>query len=69
MSDSEKPEVTYLARHCPFVKRKVWAIPAQLADGRWKPLCGGSFRVRALQATGDPWAPDPACYLTDKEIA
>jgi radical SAM protein with 4Fe4S-binding SPASM domain len=36
---------------------------------RWKPLCGGSFRVRAFQATGDPWAPDPSCYLTDEEIA
>jgi radical SAM protein with 4Fe4S-binding SPASM domain len=36
---------------------------------RWKPLCGGSFRVRALQVTGDPWAPDPACYLTDEEVA
>ena len=36
---------------------------------RWKSLCGGAFRVRALQATGDPWAPDPACYLTDEEIA
>ena len=35
---------------------------------RWQPLCGGSFRVRAFQATGDPWAPDPACYLTDEEI-
>ena len=36
---------------------------------RWKSLCGGSFRVRALQATGDRWAPDPACYLTEEEIA
>ncbi len=36
---------------------------------RWKPLCGGSFRVRALQATGDLWAEDPACYLQDSEIS
>ena len=35
----------------------------------WKNLCGGSFRVRALQASGDPWAPDPACYLRDEETA
>ncbi len=35
---------------------------------RWQPMCGGSFRVRALQVTGDPWAPDPVCYLTDEEI-
>lgn len=35
---------------------------------RFLPLCGGNFRVRALAATGDMWAPDPACYLTDAEI-
>ena len=32
-------------------------------------VCGGNFRVRAEAATGDLWAPDPACYLTDSEIA
>jgi len=31
--------------------------------------CGGSLRVRAELHFNDPWAPDPACYLTDKEIA
>lgn len=30
--------------------------------------CGGSLRVRADLHFGDPWAPDPACYLTDSEI-
>ena len=30
--------------------------------------CGGSLRVRADLHFGDPWAPDPACYLTDEEI-
>jgi radical SAM protein with 4Fe4S-binding SPASM domain len=30
--------------------------------------CGGSLRVRADASCGDPWAPDPACYLTDGEI-
>ena len=35
---------------------------------RYFPLCGGSLRVRAERATGDPWAPDPGCYLTDEEI-
>jgi hypothetical protein len=24
--------------------------------------------VRAEQLTGDPWAEDPGCYLTDDEI-
>ncbi|HSG96038.1 MAG TPA: heme d1 biosynthesis radical SAM protein NirJ [Afifellaceae bacterium] len=31
-------------------------------------ICGGNTRVRALQLTGDPWAEDPACYLSDGEI-
>ena len=30
--------------------------------------CGGNTRVRALQITGDAWAEDPGCYLTDLEI-
>jgi radical SAM protein with 4Fe4S-binding SPASM domain len=30
--------------------------------------CGGSLRVRADLYYDDPWAPDPACYLTDDEI-
>jgi radical SAM protein with 4Fe4S-binding SPASM domain len=30
--------------------------------------CGGSLRVRADLHFGDPWAPEPACYLTDAEI-
>jgi len=31
-------------------------------------VCGGNTRVRAYQLTNDPWAEDPACYLTDEEI-
>lgn len=31
-------------------------------------ICGGNTRIRALQLTGDPWAEDPACYLTNPEI-
>ncbi len=30
--------------------------------------CGGALRVRADLHFGDPWAPDPGCYLTDEEI-
>lgn len=33
-----------------------------------KAVCGGNTRIRALQLTGDPWAEDPACYLSDREI-
>lgn len=31
-------------------------------------LCNGNTRVRAWQTTGDFWAEDPGCYLTDAEI-
>lgn len=31
-------------------------------------ICGGNTRVRALKLTNDPWAEDPACYLSDNEI-
>lgn len=31
-------------------------------------VCGGNTRVRAYQLTGNFWAEDPACYLTDEEI-
>ncbi len=34
---------------------------------QWLDVCGGGFRVRALAEYGDPWAEDPACYLTDAE--
>jgi Fe-coproporphyrin III synthase len=34
----------------------------------FKEICGGNTRIRALQVTGDPWAEDPACYLSNAEI-
>ena len=33
------------------------------------PLCRGSHRERALAATGDAWAADPACVMTDAEVS
>lgn len=33
-----------------------------------KAVCGGNTRIRALQVSGDPWAEDPACYLSAREI-
>lgn len=32
------------------------------------PICGGNSRTRAWQLTGNAWAEDPGCYLTDDEI-
>jgi radical SAM protein with 4Fe4S-binding SPASM domain len=31
-------------------------------------VCNGNTRVRAHQTSGDAWAEDPGCYLTDAEI-
>jgi heme d1 biosynthesis radical SAM protein NirJ len=31
-------------------------------------ICNGNTRSRALSATGDAWAQDPGCYLSDEEI-
>lgn len=35
---------------------------------RYLAICNGNTRVRAQQLTGNPWAEDPACYLSDEEI-
>ena len=32
---SERPEVKYLPRHCPFLNKEVWAILTKQADGGW----------------------------------
>jgi len=44
-------------------------VKGRCAACRWLDICGGNFRARAEAVTGDIWAPDPACYLTEKEIA
>jgi len=36
---------------------------------RFVDVCNGNFRVRAEAATDSLWLPDPACYLSDEEIA
>ena len=43
-------------------------VTGRCAACKWLDVCGGNFRVRAEAATGDLWASDPACYLTDEEI-
>lgn len=50
------------------LKEKKKHVKGRCATCRWLDICGGNFRVRAEAATGDLWAPDPACYLTDDEI-
>jgi 12,18-didecarboxysiroheme deacetylase len=51
------------------LKDKKPHVKGRCAACRWLNVCGGNFRARAEAVTGDLWAPDPACYLTDEEIA
>ncbi|MEK0085182.1 heme d1 biosynthesis radical SAM protein NirJ [Benzoatithermus flavus] len=50
------------------LKAKPRTISGRCGRCRAFAICGGNTRVRAMQLTGDPWAEDPACYLTDAEI-
>lgn len=50
------------------LKDKKRYVTGRCAKCKWLDICAGNFRVRAEAATGDLWAPDPACYLTDEEI-
>jgi heme d1 biosynthesis radical SAM protein NirJ len=50
------------------LKQSPRKIKGRCKSCRYFDICGGNTRVRALQLTGDPWAEDPACYLTAAEI-
>lgn len=50
------------------LKNKKQHVTGRCAQCRFLDICGGNIRCRAEAATGDLWAPDPACYLTDEEI-
>ncbi|MGD0057931.1 MAG: radical SAM protein [Verrucomicrobiia bacterium] len=60
-SDNSIPLLAKLRNRLPLLK-------GRCAVCRFQDICGGSFRVRAAQVCGDPWASDPACYLTNEEI-
>ena len=51
------------------LKEKKKYAKGRCATCRWLDICAGNFRVRSEAVTGDVWAPDPACYLTDEEIS
>lgn len=51
------------------LKDKKNYVRGRCTSCRWLGICAGNFRVRAEAATGDLWSCDPACYLTDEEIA
>ena len=50
------------------LKSKPRPLQGRCGQCAYQAICGGNTRVRAHQLTGDPWAEDPACYLTDDEI-
>lgn len=50
------------------LKNRLPLLKGKCSKCKWQEVCGGSLRVRADVVYNDPWAPDPACYLTDEEI-
>ncbi len=51
------------------LKDKKSRVGGRCRTCRFLNICGGNFRARAEAYYGDVWAQDPACYLTDEEIA
>ncbi len=51
------------------LKEKKRYVTGRCSTCRWIDICAGNFRARAEAVYDDPWASDPACYLTDEEIA
>lgn len=50
------------------LKNRVDRLEGRCGQCKFKDICGGSLRARAEISTGNPWASDPGCYLTDEEI-
>lgn len=51
------------------LKNKKPYVKGRCTKCRFLDICAGNFRSRAEAFYGDIWAQDPACYLTDEEIA
>jgi heme d1 biosynthesis radical SAM protein NirJ len=50
------------------LKAKQRPLEGRCAACMHRAICGGNSRTRAWQLTGNPWAEDPGCYLSDAEI-
>lgn len=50
------------------LKNRKTLLEGRCARCSWLNRCNGNFRARAEAMTGNLWASDPACYLTDSEI-
>jgi len=51
------------------LKQHPRAVKGRCGTCAYLDICNGNTRVRAQQLTGDAWAEDPGCYLSDEEIA
>jgi heme d1 biosynthesis radical SAM protein NirJ len=51
------------------LKQSPRPVKGRCASCAYLQICNGNTRVRAQQTTGDAWAEDPGCYLTDEEIS
>lgn len=60
-TDPAEPLLSKLRARKPYLKGRCGGC-------QWLEICNGNFRVRAEAVTGDLWAPEPDCYLSDKEI-
>ena len=50
------------------LRNKKQYVQGRCSQCRFLDVCGGNFRARAFALTGNMWASDPACYLSDAEI-
>jgi len=50
------------------LKQKQRPLEGRCAACAFRSICGGNSRTRAWRLTGNAWAEDPGCYLTDQEI-
>ena len=63
-TDTANPVLAGLKDRAPLIKGR--CAPTSC---RWYDICNANLRARAYAVTGDVWESDPACYLTDDEIA
>jgi heme d1 biosynthesis radical SAM protein NirJ len=50
------------------LKQNPRPLEGRCATCHFQRICNGNTRVRAQQTSGNAWAEDPGCYLTDEEI-
>ena len=50
------------------LRRRPRPLGGRCGSCQWLEVCGGNTRTRAWATSGELWAEDPGCYLTDAEI-